>query len=57
MRRLGGEDLVGAHQHRRKPLAHMPDDELELWMPVERAGEDEAEDMNSDFGVPAPRRR
>src|SRR3546814_1666074 len=42
--------------HHRQPLAHMTDDQLEAGMPIERAGEHEAQDVNRRLRVPAETR-
>ena len=46
--------LVDARHHHRQHLAHVADDELELGMLVERAGEHHAEQMDRGLRMPAP---
>ncbi len=48
------EHLIGARHHHRQHLAHVADDDLEFWMPVERAGDHHAQHMHRGFRMPAP---
>jgi len=49
-----GRHDAEALEHAGKPFAEMTDDDLQLWKAVEYAAEDEANDVNRGFDVPAP---
>src|SRR5262249_145412 len=51
---VGFRHLVATGQHGRQSLAHMTDDQLEPRMAVERAGPNQAQDVEGGFRVPAP---
>ena len=46
--------MMSRLEHAGKPFAEMTDDDLQLWKAVEYAAEDEANDVNRGFDVPAP---
>src|SRR5215212_5640377 len=53
LRHLPGQRYLEPGQHERESLAHVPDHELQVLVPVERPTKDEAEDVGCRLYVPA----
>ena len=50
----GGEDAVGARESVGDTFAHVTDDDLEVGQAVENSSDDKTQEVEAEFGVPAP---